>query len=164
VRTALCPGSFDPVTLGHLDIIERSSRHFDEVIVAVIRNPQKTQSLFSLEDRQQMLKEATQHLENIRIEFFKGLLVDFARDHGVNAIVKGLRAVSDFDQELQMAQMNQRLSGIDTFFLSTSPQHSFLSSSLVREVARFGGDVSGMVPSNVNDLLVAKFRDESIEG
>ena len=164
MRTALCPGSFDPVTLGHLDIIERSSRHFDEVIVAVIRNPQKTQSLFSLEDRQQMLKEATQHLENIRIEFFKGLLVDFARDHGVNAIVKGLRAVSDFDQELQMAQMNQRLSGIDTFFLSTSPQHSFLSSSLVREVARFGGDVSGMVPSNVNDLLVAKFRDESIEG
>jgi pantetheine-phosphate adenylyltransferase len=164
VRTALCPGSFDPVTLGHLDIIERTSRHFDEVIVAVIRNPQKTQSLFGLEDRQQMLKEATQHLENIRIEFFKGLLVDFARDHGVNAIVKGLRAVSDFDQELQMAQMNQRLSGIDTFFLSTSPQHSFLSSSLVREVARFGGDVSGMVPRNVNDLLVAKFRDESIEG
>jgi pantetheine-phosphate adenylyltransferase len=157
VRTALCPGSFDPVTLGHLDIIERSSRHFDEVIVAVIRNPQKTQSLFSLEDRQQMLKEATQHLENIRIEFFKGLLVDFARDHGVDAIVKGLRAVSDFDQELQMAQMNQRLSGIDTFFLSTSPQHSFLSSSLVREVARFGGDVSGMVPKNVNDRLVETF-------
>jgi pantetheine-phosphate adenylyltransferase len=159
VRTALCPGSFDPVTLGHLDIIERSSRHFDEVIVAVIRNPQKTQSLFSLEDRQQMLKEATQHLSNIRIEFFKGLLVDFARDHGVDAIVKGLRAVSDFDQELQMAQMNQRLSGIDTFFLSTSPQHSFLSSSLVREVARFGGDVSGMVPGNVNDRLVETFQN-----
>ncbi|MDQ1380659.1 MAG: pantetheine-phosphate adenylyltransferase [Actinomycetota bacterium] len=159
MRTALCPGSFDPVTLGHLDIIERSSRHFDEVIVAVIRNPQKTQSLFSLEDRQQMLKEATQHLSNIRIEFFKGLLVDFARDHGVDAIVKGLRAVSDFDQELQMAQMNQRLSGIDTFFLSTSPQHSFLSSSLVREVARFGGDVSGMVPGNVNDRLVETFQN-----
>jgi len=160
VRTALCPGSFDPVTLGHLDIIERSCRHFDEVIVAVIRNPQKTGSLFSLEDRQQMLKEATQHLSNIRIQFFKGLLVDFAREHGVNAIVKGLRAVSDFDQELQMAQMNQRLSGIDTFFLSTSPQHSFLSSSLVREVARFGGDVSGMVPKNVNDRLVETFRTQ----
>ncbi|MDQ1458034.1 MAG: pantetheine-phosphate adenylyltransferase [Actinomycetota bacterium] len=159
---ALCPGSFDPVTLGHLDIIERSSRHFDEVIVAVIRNPQKTASLFSLEDRQQMLKEATQHLTNIRIEFFKGLLVDFARDHGVDAIVKGLRAVSDFDQELQMAQMNQRLSGIDTFFLSTSPQHSFLSSSLVREVARFGGDVSGMVPKNVNDRLVETFRAQEV--
>ena len=160
MRTALCPGSFDPVTLGHLDIIERSCRHFDEVIVAVIRNPQKTGSLFSLEDRQQMLKEATQHLSNIRIQFFKGLLVDFAREHGVNAIVKGLRAVSDFDQELQMAQMNQRLSGIDTFFLSTSPQHSFLSSSLVREVARFGGDVSGMVPKNVNDRLVETFRTQ----
>ena len=159
---ALCPGSFDPVTLGHLDIIERSSRHFDEVIVAVIRNPQKTASLFSLEDRQQMLKEATQHLTNILIEFFKGLLVDFARDHGVDAIVKGLRAVSDFDQELQMAQMNQRLSGIDTFFLSTSPQHSFLSSSLVREVARFGGDVSGMVPKNVNDRLVETFRSQEV--
>ena len=162
MATALCPGSFDPVTLGHLDIIERSSRHFDEVIVAVIRNPQKTQSLFSLEDRQQMLKEATTHLPNIRIEFFKGLLVDFARDHGVDAIVKGLRAVSDFDQELQMAQMNQRLSGIDTFFLSTSPQHSFLSSSLVREVARFGGDVSGMVPKHVNDRLVETFRASEV--
>jgi pantetheine-phosphate adenylyltransferase len=162
VAIALCPGSFDPVTFGHLDIIERSSRHFDEVIVAVIRNPQKTQSLFSLEDRQQMLKEATQHLTNIRIEFFKGLLVDFAREHGVDAIVKGLRAVSDFDQELQMAQMNQRLSGIDTFFLSTSPQHSFLSSSLVREVARFGGDVSAMVPKNVNDRLVETFRSQEV--
>jgi pantetheine-phosphate adenylyltransferase len=162
VAIALCPGSFDPVTLGHLDIIERSSRHFDEVIVAVIRNPQKTQSLFSLEDRQQMLKEATQHLTNTRIEFFKGLLVDFARDHGVDAIVKGLRAVSDFDQELQMAQMNQRLSGIDTFFLSTSPQHSFLSSSLVREVARYGGDVSGMVPKHVNDRLVETFRIQEV--
>ncbi len=162
MATALCPGSFDPVTLGHLDIIERSSRHFDEVIVAVIRNPQKTQSLFSLEDRQQMLKEATQHLTNTRIEFFKGLLVDFARDHGVDAIVKGLRAVSDFDQELQMAQMNQRLSGIDTFFLSTSPQHSFLSSSLVREVARYGGDVSGMVPKHVNDRLVETFRIQEV--
>ncbi len=147
MATALCPGSFDPVTLGHLDIIERTARHFDEVIVAVIRNPQKTQSLFTLEERQQMLKEATAHLGNIRIEFFKGLLVDFAKDHGADAIVKGLRAVSDFDYELQMAQMNQRLSGIDTFFFSTSPQHSFLSSSLVREVARFGGDVSSMVPS-----------------
>ena len=105
-----------------------------------------------------MLKEATAHLANIRIEFFKGLLVDFAREHGADAIVKGLRAVSDFDYELQMAQMNQRLSGIDTFFLSTSPQYSFLSSSLVREVARFGGDVSGMVPDHVKDRLVEMFR------
>ncbi len=157
MATALCPGSFDPVTLGHIDIIERAARHFDEVVVAVIRNPQKTQSLFSLEERQQMLKEATAHLANVRIEFFKGLLVDFAREHGADAIVKGLRAVSDCDYELQMAQMNQQLSGIDTFFLSTSPQYSFLSSSLVREVARFGGDVSSMVPKHVNDRLLEKF-------
>ena len=159
MATALCPGSFDPVTLGHLDIIERTARHFDVVIVAVIRNPQKTKSLFSLEERQQMLKEATAHLGNIQIEFFKGLLVDFARDNGANAIVKGLRAVSDFDYELQMAQMNQRLSGIDTFFISTSPQHSFLSSSLVREVARFGGDVSSMVPAVVAKRLVERFGE-----
>jgi pantetheine-phosphate adenylyltransferase len=160
VATALCPGSFDPVTLGHLDIIERTARHFDDVIVAVIRNPQKSQSLFTLEERQEMLGEVTAHLTNIRIEFFKGLLVDFAKDQGAEAIVKGLRAVSDFDYELQMAQMNQGLTGIDTFFLSTSPKYSFLSSSLVREVARFGGDVSAMVPKHVNDRLVELFRSK----
>ena len=157
MATALCPGSFDPVTLGHLDIIERTSRHFDLVIVGVIRNPQKTQSMFSLEERQEMLKECTAHLSNIKIEFFKGLLVEFARDHGADAIVKGLRAVTDFDYELQMAQMNQRLTGIDTFFISTSPQYSFLSSSLVREVARFGGDVSSMVPKQVAHRLTEMF-------
>jgi pantetheine-phosphate adenylyltransferase len=160
VSIALCPGSFDPVTLGHIDIIERASRHFDEVVVAVIRNPQKTQSLFTLEERQEMLRECTAHLSNIRIEFFKGLLVEFAREHGADAIVKGLRAVSDFDYELQMAQMNQRLSGIDTFFLSTSPNYSFLSSSLVREVARYGGDVSSMVPAIVAKRLLDRFKGE----
>jgi len=161
VAIALCPGSFDPVTFGHLDIIERAARHFDQVIVAVIRNPQKSQSLFSLEERQEMLHEVTEHLDNIQIEFFKGLLVDFAREHGASAIVKGLRAVSDFDYELQMAQMNQRLSGIDTFFLSTTPQHSFLSSSLVREVARFGGDVSSMVPKHVGQRLSEMFAHKA---
>ena len=161
MSTALCPGSFDPVTLGHLDIIERASRHFDEVVVAVIRNPQKTQSLFTLEERQEMLRECTANLNNIRIEFFKGLLVDFAREHGANAIVKGLRAVTDFDYELQMAQMNQRLSGIDTFFLSTSPNYSFLSSSLVREVARYGGDVTSMVPPIVAKRLIDRFQEEA---
>jgi pantetheine-phosphate adenylyltransferase len=160
LATALCPGSFDPVTYGHLDIIERAARHFEGVIVAVIRNPQKSQSLFSLEERQEMLREETAHLDNVSIDFFKGLLVDFARDRGASAIVKGLRAVSDFDYELQMAQMNQRLSGVDTFFLSTSPQHSFLSSSLVREVARFGGDVSSMVPKSVLARLSERFADE----
>ena len=159
MATALCPGSFDPVTNGHLDIIERTARHFDDVIVAVIRNPQKTASLFTLEERQEMLSEVLAHLPNVRIEFFKGLLVEFAKDRGAEAIVKGLRAVSDFDYELQMAQMNQKLSGIDTFFISTSPQYSFLSSSLVREVARFGGDVTGMVPPSVQQRLDARFAE-----
>ena len=154
---ALIPGSFDPVTNGHLDIIERTAVHFDEVIVAVIRNPQKTQALFSLEDRQAMLVELTGHLTNVRIDFFKGLLVDFATEHGVSAIVKGLRAVSDFDYELQMAQMNYQLSKIDTLFMPTSPRWSFLSSSLVREVARFGGDVSKMVPPQVAQRLKEQF-------
>ncbi|MEI8001640.1 MAG: pantetheine-phosphate adenylyltransferase [Actinomycetes bacterium] len=159
MATALCPGSFDPVTNGHLDIIERTARHFDDVIVAVIRNPQKAQSLFTLEERQELLAHVTAHLTNVRIDFFSGLLVDYARDHGAEAIVKGLRAVSDFDYELQMAQMNQRLSGIDTFFISTSPQHSFLSSSMVREVARFGGDVASMVPPIVAERLVGRFAE-----
>ena len=157
MATALCPGSFDPVTNGHLDIIERTARHFDDVIVAVSRNPQKAKSLFTLEERQAMLDEVTDHLGNVRIELFTGLLVDFAQDLGAQAIVKGLRAVSDFDYELQMAQMNQRLTGIDTFFISTSPQYSFLSSSLVREVARFGGDVTSMVPKTVGDRLAQLF-------
>jgi len=157
VAIALIPGSFDPVTLGHVDIIERTAAHFDEVIAAVIRNPQKSQTLFTLEEREEMLAEVTAHLGNVRIDFFKGLLVDFAREHGVNAIVKGLRAVSDFDYELQMAQMNYKLARIDTLFMPTSPQHSFLSSSLVREVARFGGDVSSMVPPTVAQRLKERF-------
>jgi len=161
VSTALCPGSFDPVTLGHIDIIERASRHFDEVVVAVVRNPQKTQSLFTLEERQEMLRECTAHLTNIRIDYFMGLLIEFARENGADAIVKGLRAVTDFDYELQMAQMNQRLSGIDTFFLSTSPNYSFLSSSLVREVARYGGDVTSMVPPIVAKRLLDRFQEEA---
>ena len=154
---ALIPGSFDPVTNGHVDIIERTAAHFDEVIAAVIRNPQKSQALFTLEEREEMLGEVTAHLTNVRIDFFKGLLVDFGREHGVSAIVKGLRAVSDFDYELQMAQMNYKLAKIDTLFMPTSPQHSFLSSSLVREVARFGGDVSSMVPPAVAQRLKERF-------
>jgi len=161
VATALCPGSFDPVTNGHLDIVERASRYFDRVIVAVIRNPQKTQALFTLEERKEMLSEVLGHLPNVEIDFFKGLLVDFARDKGADAIVKGLRAVTDFDYELQMAQMNHKLSGIDTFFMTTNPQWSFLSSSLVREVARFGGDVSSMVPEVVLGRLKERYAEEA---
>src|SRR5205807_2815550 len=154
---ALIPGSFDPVTNGHLDIMERTARYFDEVIVAVIRNPQKSEALFMLEEREDMIRDVTTHLPNVRVDFFKGLLVDFARKNGVGAIVKGLRAVSDFDYELQMAQMNVALSGIDTLFIPTAPQHSFLSSSLVREVARFGGDVTSMVPPQVAQRLKERF-------
>ncbi len=159
MATAMCPGSFDPVTYGHLDIIERTARHFDRVIVAVTRNPQKSGSRFSLEERREMLEEVLGHLPNVRIEHLTGLVVDFAAAHGAAAIVKGLRAISDFDYELQMAQMNQRLSGIDTFFVSTSPQYSFLSSSLVCEVAKFGGDVSEMVPPGVSVRLSKMFGD-----
>ena len=160
MRRAVCPGSFDPVTNGHLDIIGRASRLFDEVIVAVIRNPQKTQSLFTLEDRQQMLKESLSHLPNIRLEVFKGLLVEFAREQGADAIVKGLRAVSDFDYELQMAQMNYRLNQVETLFMTTNPSYSYLSSSLVKEVARYGGDVRGLVP----DFVAALLRDRAAPG
>jgi pantetheine-phosphate adenylyltransferase len=160
----MCPGSFDPVTNGHLDIIERTARHFDEVIVAVTRNPQKSGSRFSLEERQEMLEEVLGHLANVRIAHLTGLVVDFAAAHGAAAIVKGLRAISDFDYELQMAQMNQRLSGIDTFFISTSPQYSFLSSSLVCEVAKFGGDVTEMVPPGVVVRLEKMFGTEGPDG
>ena len=158
MATALVPGSFDPVTNGHLDVIERVARYFDEVIVAVIANPQKD-SLFSMEERDSMLTEVLAHLTNVRVEFFSGLLVNFARDHGADTVVKGLRAVTDFDYEIQMAQMNQTLSGIDTFFLATSPSYSFLSSSLVREVARFGGDVSTLVPPVVAQRLRQRFKE-----
>jgi pantetheine-phosphate adenylyltransferase len=161
VATALCPGSFDPVTYGHIDIIERTARHFDDVIVAVTRNPQKAGSRFPLAERQEMLHQAIGHLTNVRIECLTGLVVEFAREFGASAIVKGLRAVSDFDYELQMAQMNQTLSGIDTFFISTSPQYSFLSSSLVCEVAKFGGDVSSMVPAGVVKRLEELFGPDA---
>src|SRR5947199_5813412 len=151
-------GSVDPATNRHLDNIERTSQHFDELIVAVIRNHQKAEPLFTLEERQDLLLEVTKHLSNVRVDFFKGLLVEFAAEHGVSAIVKGLRAVTDFDYELQMAQMNYQLGPIDTFVMPTSPRWSFLSSSLVREVARFGGDVAKMVPPAVAERLQERFQ------
>ena len=158
---ALIPGSFDPVTFGHLDVIERTARLFDSVLVAAVGNPGKAPALFSLDERQTMLAEVTAHLPNVEIDAFEGLLVDFALARGVEAIVKGLRAVSDFDSELQMAQLNERMSGIATVFFPTAPEHSFLSSSLVREVARFGGDVSSMVPAPIAQLLKERFMRHS---
>ncbi len=153
--TALCPGTFDPVTNGHVDIIERAAHQFDRVVVAVLENPGK-EPLFGVEERVAMLKEATADLQGVEIAAFSGLLVEYAKRIGAKAIVKGLRAVTDFEYEIQMAQMNQRLGGVETFFMTTAPTWSYLSSSLVREVARFGGDVSGLVPAVVVDRLREK--------
>jgi pantetheine-phosphate adenylyltransferase len=150
--TALCPGTFDPVTNGHLDIIERAARRFDALLIGVLDNPAK-QPLFAVEERVSMLKEATHHLPNIEVDAFSGLLVDYAKRRGADVVVKGLRAVSDFEYEIQMAQMNHSLSGLETLFMTAAPQWSFLSSSLIKEVARFGGDVSGLVPSVVAERL-----------
>jgi pantetheine-phosphate adenylyltransferase len=154
---ALIPGSFDPVTFGHLDVVERTARLFDNVLVVVVANPGKAQALFTVDERLAMLAEVTSHLPGVEVRAFEGLLVDFAMANGVEAIVKGLRAVSDFDFELQMAQVNERMSGIPTLFFPTAPEHSFLSSSLVREVSRFGGDVSSMVPAPVAQRLKERF-------
>ena len=155
MRRAVCPGSFDPVTNGHLDIIRRAAGLFDEVTVGVLVNPNK-QSLFSVDERITMLGDVVAGLDNVKVQAFEGLLVDFCRDRDIDAIVKGLRAVSDFDTELQMAQMNASLSGVETVFVPTSPEWSFLASSLVKEVARFGGDVSGLVPSEVLTRLTER--------
>ncbi len=145
------------MTFGHVDVIERTARLFDSVLVAAVGNPGKETTLFSLVERRAMLADVTAHLANVDVEVFEGLLVDVALSHGVSVIVKGLRALSDFDYELQMAQVNERLSGISTVFLPTAPEHSFLSSSLVREVARFGGDVSSMVPAPIAQRLKERF-------
>jgi pantetheine-phosphate adenylyltransferase len=153
--TALCPGMFDPVTNGHLDIVERASRLFDVVVVAVVENPAK-EPLFAPEERVTMLKEAIAGWQNVEVESFSGLLVDYAARRGAKIIVKGLRAVSDFDYELQMAQMNHRLAGVETCFVPTSPNWSYLSSSLVKEIAGYGADVRGLVPDNVRDRLQDK--------
>jgi len=146
--TALCPGTFDPVTNGHVDIVQRAAALFDRVVVAVVENPGK-EPLFSVAERVDMLREALSGLGNVEVESFSGLLVDHARSRGAGVIVKGLRAVSDFDYELQMAQMNRHLGEVETCFVPTSPRWSYLSSSLVKEVAGYGGDVSGLVPEQV---------------
>ncbi|GII92683.1 pantetheine-phosphate adenylyltransferase [Sinosporangium siamense] len=157
MRRVVCPGSFDPVTNGHLDIIGRASRLYDEVVVAVLINIEKN-SLFTVEERIEMLTAVTKEYGNVKVDKFHGLLVDYCRHHEIPAIVKGLRAISDFDYELQMAQLNYRMSGVETLFMSTNPEYSFLSSSRIKEITRYGGDVTGLVPDLVHQLLVERLR------
>ncbi|WP_188780926.1 pantetheine-phosphate adenylyltransferase [Marmoricola endophyticus] len=162
MRRAVCPGSFDPVTNGHVDIVQRAAGLFDEVFVAVGVNRSKSSSrLFTPEERMAMLEQACGHLDNVRVAGFEGLLTDFCAENDVAAIVKGLRAVTDFDYELQMAQMNASLTEVETVFVPTSPEYSFLASSLVKEVARFGGDVSGLVPPLVLEALTARLAERA---
>jgi pantetheine-phosphate adenylyltransferase len=160
MRRAVCPGSYDPPTNGHLDVLERCAAVFDEVVVAVLINKNK-RGLFTVDERMEMLAEAATHLSNVRIDSWHGLLVDYCRQHEIQAIVKGLRAVSDFDYELQMAQMNQQLTGVETLFMPTKPLNSFLSSSLVKEVATYGGDVSHLLPVTVHRRLLKRLAEES---
>ena len=150
-RIAVCPGSYDPVTHGHVDIISRAAPMFDELVVAVVNaSVRKSQTLFSAEERCEFIRSATSHLPNVQVETFDKLIVDFARERGAMAIVKGLRAISDFEYELEMNQLNRQLaSDIESVYLMASPQYSFLSSSGVKEIATFGGDVSDLVPEEV---------------
>jgi pantetheine-phosphate adenylyltransferase len=158
----VCPGSFDPVTNGHIDIVSRASALFDEVVVAVGINKSKHR-LFAPEERIAMLQEACSGFDNVRVDGFTGLLTTFCQENGIHAIVKGLRAVSDFDYELQMAQMNASLTDVETVFIPTSPEYSFLASSLVKEVAAFGGDVSGLVPDFVLTLLTQRLAERAAD-
>lgn len=158
MKNAVCPGSFDPMTNGHLDIVERASAHFDQVIVAVLENRAKS-SLFTVEERIELIRENTKQFPNVIVDSWYGLLADYCKEQGVNTIVKGLRVLTDFDYELQMAQVHLQMN-VETMFMATAPTHSFLSSSLVKELAHFGGDVSAMVPPNVNDALRIRLRGE----
>ena len=154
MRRAVCPGSFDPVTNGHVDVIARAAGLYDELVVAVLVNPGKA-GLFTVEERMELLRDAVAATPNVRVDSFQGLLVDYCKAHDVPVIVKGLRAVSDFEYELQMAQMNRELAGVETLFVPTAPQVGHLSSSLVKQIAQFGGDVSSLVPKAVHERLLA---------
>lgn len=157
MRRVVCPGSFDPVTNGHLDIISRASRLYDEVVVAVLINKNK-KSLFTVDERADMIEEVTREYGNVKVDKFYGLTVDYCKEQDIPVIVRGLRAVSDYEYELQMAQMNKHIAGVDTFFVATTPKYSFVSSSLAKEVAMLGGDVSELLPGPVNERLQAKLR------
>jgi pantetheine-phosphate adenylyltransferase len=154
VKRVVCPGSFDPITFGHLDIVARASSIFDEVVIAVMVNKTK-QTLFTVEERIEMTKEVTSKFPNVKVDSWSGLLVDYCKKNDISIIVKGLRAVTDFDYELQMSQINLQLQGVETLFLSTAPAHSFLSSSLVKEIASHGGDVSSYIPA----ILLERLKD-----
>jgi pantetheine-phosphate adenylyltransferase len=156
---AVCPGSFDPVTLGHIDVFERAAAQFDEVVVAILSNPAK-KGMFDVDERIAMIEESTTHLPNLRVEVGKGLVVDFVTSRGMTAIVKGLRTGTDFEYELQMAQMNKHIAGVDTFFVATAPQYSFVSSSLAKEVAVLGGDVSQLLPEAVTRRMRQKLSGD----
>lgn len=157
MTVAVVPGSFDPPTLGHVDVIARAVAVFDRVVIAVVANPSKT-PLFSAEERKAMLEDICGHWENTQVDHFAGLLVDFVQERGADVIVKGLRAVSDFEYELQMAQMNHHLSGVHTVFLPTSADHAYVSSSLVKEIGRFGGSLEGLVPPTVAAALKERYQ------
>ncbi|GAA1453645.1 pantetheine-phosphate adenylyltransferase [Nocardiopsis tropica] len=163
MRRVVCPGSFDPVTYGHIDIIGRAAKQYDEVVAAVLNNVNK-RGLFSVPEKLDMLEEGTAEFDNVRISEFDGLLVDFCRENGIETIVRSLRSVSDFDYELQIAQMNYRLSGVETVFMTANPQYSFLSSSLVREIAQHRGDVSSLVTPYVQGRLREKYAKRDSEG
>lgn len=155
-KIAVCPGSFDPITYGHLDIIQRGANIFDEIYVGVLHNSAK-KSLFTVEERVQIIEEATAHIPNVKVDSFQGLLVDYAKARNANAVIRGLRAVSDFEYEMQITSMNRLLNDqIETFFIMTNNQYSFLSSSIVKEVAKYGGDVSELVPECVQKRLKIK--------
>lgn len=152
MKRVVCPGSFDPITFGHLDIVERASKMFDEVVIAVLVNQTKS-SLFTVAERIEMIQEVTAQFPNVKVDSWSGLLVDYCVEKEIPIIVKGLRAVTDFDYELQMSQINFQLKGIETLFMSTAPAHSFLSSSLVKEIASYQGDVSSYIPASLVSRL-----------
>ncbi|MDD7148883.1 MAG: pantetheine-phosphate adenylyltransferase [Lachnospiraceae bacterium] len=158
MKAAIYPGSFDPVTYGHLDVIRRAADIFDELTISVLNNVKKT-PLFSVEERVKILKEATKDLKNVTVESFSGLLVDYAKEKNIHVVVRGLRAITDFEYELQNAQTNRLLSGekLDTMFLTTSLEYAYLSSTTVKEIASFGGDISACVPEFVADEIYKKY-------